>query len=121
MKKIIIVAVAGIFTVSSAYASSFAEVLGALNDALSTLNDSAGPTPENVDTPNNVYDINDSTNHRSRGHMERVTCSFCGGTGRSPIKEYAPSFGNGRSSENYYHKSCPSCGGKGYTMKFVSY
>lgn len=55
-------------------------------------------------------------------------CSFCNGTGDSPIREYAPDYTGGHMEQKYcpickayadphYHKKCPSCGGKGYTLK----
>jgi hypothetical protein len=53
------------------------------------------------------------------------TCSFCKGTGKSPIKTDAPYFGGGieyvrcshcgELARPHYHERCPSCMGRGYT------
>jgi DnaJ-class molecular chaperone len=66
--------------------------------------------------------------------MENVTCSFCHGKGKNPAKEYPALFGHGtdntdrrldqqcpicKSWEIHYHKTCPSCGGKGYIQKWM--
>lgn len=58
--------------------------------------------------------------------VRRVTCSFCNGTGMNPTRErpslYSSSteeYSSGLckicgSNSSHYHKSCPSCKGKGY-------
>ncbi len=63
------------------------------------------------------------------GHMTKVACSFCKGTGKDPIPTSVANFGHGDASnracpvcgkfENHYHKACPSCNGKGTVDKFV--
>lgn len=95
--------------------------LNSVNNSLNTYNNSN----------NNTYTPpNNTNNNKGSGHMENVKCSFCRGTGKNPGKEYPPQFGQGKtykdtkceicgSWDNHYHKSCPSCGGKGYTQKFV--
>lgn len=59
----------------------------------------------------------------------RKTCTYCSGTGISPQKEYAPQYGGVSHPKKWcddckeydyyhYHKSCPSCGGKGYDIRY---
>ncbi len=66
---------------------------------------------------------NQSSSNSSSGSGSSSTCSFCHGTGVSPIKKSVTSYGNSSSvycaecgsySSPHYHESCPSCGGRGY-------
>lgn len=72
----------------------------------------------------------DLTKSETAGGFQHITCSYCHGTGYDPYPSYAPTFGYERvikdercdicgKFESHYHKKCPSCGGKGYTKKFV--
>lgn len=74
----------------------------------------------------NDYDYN-TNNSRTSSYVEE-TCSFCHGSGDSPVKEYAPNYTGEQPAQKYcsvckayadphYHKKCPSCGGKGYNLK----
>ena len=65
---------------------------------------------------------------QSSSRVAKETCSYCQGTGISPVATSSPSFaGSGEkycehckqvvSSSHGYHGTCPSCRGKGYIMK----
>lgn len=67
---------------------------------------------------NNNYNSGSSSSSRSR------KCSFCGGTGVSPIKKNVANYTDSKYycdvcneySYSHYHESCPSCNGTGYTQ-----
>lgn len=92
----------------------------------------------NSQTPNTIgiypVPIIDSDNNRSisdkQKHLVRETCSFCKGTGRSPIKIYSPDYTGGeiirlsycsicgKYEKSHSHGTCESCLGKGYVEKY---
>lgn len=72
-----------------------------------------------------------STSSTSSGStLIRETCSFCKGTGRSPVKNYAPDYTGGERVTLQYcsicgkydkmhtHGTCESCLGRGYTERY---
>ena len=91
---------------------SFLERLSnALNRVGTSLNNNSSVVP------NGTINNTNKNGNVNRGHMENITCSFCNGTGENPAEEHAPSFG--LASTSHYHRTCPSCMGKGYIRKFV--
>lgn len=54
----------------------------------------------------NSYSSPSTTNSKKR-------CTFCNGTGLSPIKSYGPDF-TGSGKQGHYHETCPACRGLGY-------
>ena len=67
--------------------------------------------------------------NKKNGHIEKVKCSSCGGTGINSSPSYGASYGLSKSSdkrcevcgkyENHRHDNCIPCQGKGYIEKYV--
>lgn len=104
-------------------------IINAIAIGLSTLNNSLNIYNNSI---NNTYTnpANINNNNGNNGHMENISCTYCHGTGQNPAKEHGAQYGLGTSYTNskceicgsyevHYHKSCPSCGGKGYTKKWI--
>lgn len=103
-------------------------VLNAISSALNLFSQTMTAINSNSQSyskPLKTYTPNNSPTRTAKQHP----CSFCNGTGMNPAKE-RPSFYNYSeelydnnpcdvcgSRENHYHKTCPSCGGKGYQIK----
>jgi|GEM_PF-3415005 len=108
-----------------------------LNDALNTINSSISSIQANNTSYNNNSSGSQASSSpstpatKNRGHIERITCSYCKGSKYDPAPTYGPSFGLERSSnetcnicfkpKDHYHKKCPSCNGRGYNNKFVAH
>lgn len=93
-----------------------------------------GPADNTISTPQQIkpipnIDINPSQNSNSGGvQYYQETCTFCKGTGVSPLCNWPPEY-TSEVSTLYYcehckatkkfhtHGSCPSCQGKGYTQR----
>jgi len=85
------------------------------------LNNSYYNSGNNFSSPNQ--------NNNTKGHLEKVTCTYCKGSKVQESPSYGASYGLDRSSdkrcevcgkyENHYHKNCIPCQGKGYIEKFV--
>lgn len=85
----------------------------------------AVPVP--VWVPENGEAVSSSS---SGSTLIRETCSFCKGTGRSPVKNYATDYTGGervtvqycsicgRYDKMHTHGTCESCRGRGYTERY---
>jgi len=74
-----------------------------------------------------------SQNSGQRGSLKDIPCSYCGGSGKNPATEridYGTDSGTQYGTPHcshplcnditrHYHKSCPSCAGRGYNQRFV--
>lgn len=95
---------------------------------------SIGSTGNTISTPQQIMPIqitetNSSQNSNScEAQFYKETCTFCKGTGVSPSCNWAPNYvGNNATlyyceyckerKELHHHDRCPSCQGKGYTMR----
>lgn len=85
------------------------------------------PIPQATPLPNNG--TNSTPNSNSRGiQYHQETCTFCRGSGVSPMCDYPPRYTNNvvtvsycvhceKTMEIHTHAQCPSCQGKGYTQR----
>lgn len=95
-----------------------------------TKNNTTSPVPVIMTSPLETISNISNSQDVKQSKLVRTTCSFCKGSGISPLKSYGPDYTGGRivtiqycetcgkMDEYHYHESCPSCGGKGYIESY---
>lgn len=100
-------------------------VLGALSKGLNSLKNSL-KNYNNLNTNNHYTNPNNGYTNKTNGHIQKVTCSYCKGTGissgwstvaayGSTQEKWCPNCNKWVSASHGPHLNCIPCQGKGYT------
>lgn len=116
---------ASVFIVFILLNSCSLEQLVAFSSAIS----SASSQLNNVDYNAQTFSTTDAGVKSTTSQPQKKTCTFCNGTGVSPIATSVASYGSTAthwcdvckkevSASHGTHLKCPSCGGKGYKTSY---